>query len=129
MPRTDRAKVRETFETNFESQTGNSDDISKAAVEQHITRANLITDRVADAGVADQAELLRQIETLLAQHFLATQAPRAESQSGASRSLSYQGETGEGLMSTHYGQDAIGLDPTGTLSEIDGDSRDLIING
>jgi hypothetical protein len=129
MPRTDRQAVRETFEAEFTSQTGDSDDISQAAVEQHIERAARLVDRVADAGAADQPALLRDLETLLAQHFLATQAPRYESQSGAVRSGSYQGDTGEGLKSTHYGQDAISLDPTGTLDEVYGDSADLIVNG
>jgi len=129
MPRTSRAEVRETFEAEFESQTGDSDDISQAAVERHIERASRMVDRIADAGAADRPDLLRDIETLVAQHYLATQAPRYESQSGAVRSGSYQGETGQGFRATHYGQDAMTLDPTDTLVDAHEGSDDIIING
>jgi len=129
MPRTSRSRVRATFEDEFESQTGNPDHISPEAVDAHIKTATEMVDRIADAGAADEEALLRRIETLLAQHFLATQSPRYESQSGEVRSGQYEGETGEGLKSTRYGQDAIVLDPTGTLIESYGDSRDIIING
>jgi len=129
MPRTSPADVRETFEAEFEAETGDPDDISQAAVERHIERASRMVDRIADAGAADRPGLLRDIETLVAQHYLATQAPRYESQSGAVRSGSYQGETGEGFRATHYGQDAMTLDPTDTLVDAHEDSRDIILNG
>jgi len=129
MPRTDAVTIRQTFAADFSSQTGDDADISPAAVQQSIAKATQLTDRVADAGAADNGPLLTEIETLLAQHFLATSRPRAQSQSGPTRSISYQGETGEGLMATHYGQDAITLDPTGTLAEADGGSRDIIVSG
>jgi len=40
-----------------------------------------------------------------------------------------QGETGEGFRATHYGQDAMTLDPTDTLVDAHEDSRDIILNG
>jgi len=82
MPRTSPADVRETFEAEFEAETGDPDDISQAAVERHIERASRMVDRIADAGAADRPGLLRDIETLVAQHFLAAQHPRFDSQSG-----------------------------------------------
>jgi len=116
MARTDNQSVRATFDADFESQTGDSDDISAAAVTQWIDMANDIVDDIADADSSIGSSRLTNIETLVAQHFLATQAQRASSQSGSSRRIDYQGETGMGFDGTKYGQQAQTLDPTGTLS-------------
>jgi hypothetical protein len=116
MARTSKSDVKETFDAAFESETGDPDDISDDAVDQWIDIANHLVDDVAAADSSLSSSRLTDLETLVAQHFLATQAPRAESQSGGVRSISYQGETGMGFKATQYGQRALTLDPTGTLA-------------
>jgi len=107
MPRTDPTTVKNTFDTS----------LTDSAISDWITRASMRIDDVEDADPSIEDAKLKELETLVAQHLAASQDPRHESESGASRSVEFQGETGEGMKSTKYGQAALELDPTGTLGD------------
>jgi len=102
MTRTDPSTVLTTFDA----------DASDAEVNQWITQASLIVNDVESATAAED-ERLKQIETLLAQHFLCAQYPRFTDQSGGARSGSY----GEGRSDTAYLDRAKRLDPSGLVAE------------
>jgi len=116
MPRATKSEVKQTFDADFESETGDSDDISDASVDQWISIAEDKVDEIANADSSIESSKLTNIEILVAQHYLATQAQRVSSISGASRSADYQGDTGMGFEGTKYGQAALSLDPTGVLA-------------
>lgn len=73
------------------------------------------TDQTADA--------LREVETYLAAHFVSLRDRLVKSEAAGGVRFDYQGETGMGLDSSHYGQTAKLLDSSGVLKEIDGKTR------
>ena len=73
------------------------------------------TDQTADA--------LREVETYLAAHFVSLRDRLVKSEAAGGVRFDYQGETGMGLDSSHYGQTAKLLDVSGVLKEIDGKTR------
>ena len=73
------------------------------------------TDQTADA--------LREVETYLAAHFVSLRDRLVKSEAAGGVRFDYQGETGMGLDSSHYGQTAKLLDGSGVLKEIDGKTR------
>lgn len=92
-----------------------------------IKAANLLTSRVATCaaskGLTLSDEELAEIETWLAAHFY-TQSDRPYSSTMTDRAqASYQGKTGMGLDSSHYGQTAINLDVSFCLSQINKQRR------
>jgi hypothetical protein len=101
MARTSPSDVERTFDADLDSE----------ALADWIAMASDIADDVEadDPSIAD--DRLRRIERLVAQHFASAQSPRADSQSGASRSVQY----GEGRADGGYLQRAIMLDPTGAV--------------
>jgi hypothetical protein len=103
MPRTDPSAVLTTFDADADS----------VAVEQWITQASLLVDDVADESPHLTSDRLRQIETLVAQHFLSAQHPRFDSQSGASRDASFS----EGRSGSAYLDRAQRIDPTGVVAD------------
>jgi hypothetical protein len=65
-------------------------------------------------------EIRDDVVTRLAAHLVATGPERQISSAGESGgSVSFEGETGEGLKASTHGQIAITLDPTGVLSASD----------
>lgn len=78
---------------------------------------NYVTARLADKGLS--SDQLADIETWLAAHFLSTRDQRAaQEQIGQEYRVTYQGKTDMGLNATTYGQMAIALDTSGTLTKI-----------
>lgn len=73
------------------------------------------TDQTADA--------LREVETYLAAHFVSLRDRLVKSEAAGGVRFDYQGETGMGLDSSHFGQTAKLLDSSGVLKEIDGKTR------
>lgn len=106
MARTTNSDVSEILDTS----------LGTAALDAWIEIANTLVDDVAAADTSLTSTRLTQLETLVAAHLASTQDQRAASRSGASRSVTYQGETGMGFEATKYGQQALALDPTGTLA-------------
>lgn len=87
-----------------------------------VRAANLMVDRVAACAVARATPLttpeLAELETWLAAHFYSvSDRPYASTMTDRAQAT-YQGKTGMGLDSSHYGQTAMSLDPSGCLSAI-----------
>ena len=85
----------------------------------HIDTANLlITEHLASVGLSDR--MLQKIELYLAAHYVAL----TEEGGGLTRSKLGDGDDSfanvydQGLRSTRYGQNALALDTTGTLSRV-----------
>lgn len=95
-----------------------------------IDTASMMVDECAandDTG-SMTATRLEIVERWLAAHFYQMADPGYKSRNTAGASGSFNGETGQGLMSTRYGQQACILDLTGTLERrnkeaIDGSRR------
>jgi hypothetical protein len=92
-------------------------DTTLTDIDTFITTANLyVTDVLGDAGLSD--ERLEEIERYLTAHFLSLRDQRVQTEKVDVLSVTYQGKTGMYLESTQYGQMAIMLDTSGTLSKI-----------
>lgn len=92
-----------------------------------IEMANLLVDEeLASSGLSERR--LKLIESNLAAHFalLAAGGQIVFQAKGESRE-SYAGKYGEGLKSTRYGQAAISLDSTGSLSVLADANRKAIL--
>jgi hypothetical protein len=83
-----------------------------------IRPATLIVDEDLEPLGELSAARLKEIELYLAAHFYSVRDPKTQSES-AGVSVSYEGSSGVGLKRTRYGQQAIVLDSTGTLSSLD----------
>ena len=114
MPRADVDDVLATFDA----------DIKPSAVAQWLRQASYVVDDVAQASPRVEDDQLKDIEILVAQHFLAAQKPRFRSQEGPSRSGSY----GEGRGDTAYLDRAKRIDPTGKVAA-SVEQEDFIFNG
>ena len=63
------------------------------------------------------ADLKKEIQRWLSAHFLSMYDQRVSSEKTGDASYTYEGQTGMGLDSTRYGQQAKILDITGTLAD------------
>jgi hypothetical protein len=89
--------------------------LTDGQVNAMINTAHLvIEERLGDKRLS--ASLLGQIELWLAAHYVCMRDPRKKQVKVDDTSVTYQGETGMGLKATSYGQQAMDLDPTGTLA-------------
>lgn len=86
------------------------------ALETFITTANTLVDEVL-AGEHSET-LLKQIELYLAAHFYHITDPNYASQKIDESEHKYRSKIGFGLHLTHYGQQAMMLDISGKLTEI-----------
>jgi len=102
MPRTDGTKVKGIIETEVS-------DLSP-----FIDAANLtINEQIPVADVSD--DLLEEIETWLAAHYLTAYDPRTKKEQIGPVRVTYEGQSGEGLKGSRYGRRVLDLDPTGEL--------------
>ena len=104
--------------------------LDDAQVHWFINMANTMVDNNL-SGVGLDTATLTQIEALLSAHFLTLHSPRAASDSpNEGYSITYQGETGKGLESSIYGQNALALDHTGTLAQLstEGGKRQSVVS-
>lgn len=84
----------------------------------YITAANLlVTDLLGSSTLS--SDTLKEIERWLSAHFVAIRDPRRASEKAGSVGESYQYKLGLRLSVTTYGQQAILLDTTGTLADVD----------
>lgn len=105
MPRTHTALVKEIVTTSMVDLT------------PFITAANLIvTNKLSSSGLGTAT--LAEIERWLAAHFVACKERQPTSKRIGETEESYNWNTNTGLLRTTYGQAAIALDTTGTLSKI-----------
>lgn len=110
--RTSADKVREYLGSNY-------DTISTPKLLLQIRLANAFVNRVVTCAArkdythtSDELELL---EMLLACHFYTNQDKVAQSSSQGGASDSFQGQTGQGLESSDFGQSAILADTSGCV--------------
>lgn len=108
------------------ARTNNSDvttilatDLASAAVDAWIEVANEHVDEIAARDSSIDSTRLTKIEELLAAHLASTQDQRVASGARESARVTYQGETGQGITGTKYGQAAAQLDPTDYLRNLD----------
>lgn len=111
MARTTPTDVAAIFDTDLDTSSG-------GALEQWVNIANTVVDDIAAEDSSISSTRLTQIEKLLAAHYASAQDQRISNASRETASVDYQGETGMNLRGTKYGQQAIQLDPTGTLSSL-----------
>lgn len=65
------------------------------------------------------SDMLTEIELWLSAHFASIRDQRPSEESiGQEYRVKYQGQTGQGLQSTTYGQTALALDYTGSLANL-----------
>ena len=108
MPRNTNQELQDVFDTTLDSD----------ALDRWLSIAESVVDDIAAEDSSIGSPRLKDIEVLLAAHYASAQDPRIESTSRETASMSYKSETGMGLRETSYGQQAIQLDPTGTLSTL-----------
>lgn len=112
MPRTTTTAVQDVL-------TAGGDYNGTTALDPHITRANIIVNRVAqmeadDEVVSDEAALT-EMETYLACHFYCVSDRVYMSRSNNGASGSFAGQMGKYLEFTPYGQAALTFDFNGEL--------------
>ena len=83
-----------------------------------IETASHLVDRVAAADSTVSSTTLELIERYLSAHCYTFRDPRVTSERAGSVWASYQSAVSFGLKTSHYGQMAISLDPTGTLKAL-----------
>ncbi len=112
MSRTDSAAVCAVLDTSLDDDE----------VEPFINTANLVvTTYLATSGL--DADLLKEIETYLAAHFVTLRDVQAKQERADGVAFTYQGEWGSGLDSSSYGQTAQILDSTGILAQLSDENR------
>ncbi len=111
MARVTAADVQEIIEVSAEVLAATPD------LTPYITAANLmVTDLLGSSSLSDGT--LMEIERWMAAHFVAIRDPRRQQERAGSVSESYQYKLGLRLEVTTYGQQAILLDTTGTLADV-----------
>lgn len=106
MARTNVADVKNIIETA----------LTDPIIEAYVNSANVfVTGTLDGKGLSDA--VMEEIEKWIAAHMIASTRERMgkEEEAGGAR-IEYLGKYGEGLSSTPYGQMAIQLDTSGTLS-------------
>jgi hypothetical protein len=105
MARTNSTDVSEILDTSLDT----------GALEAYIEAASDVVDDVAGVDPSLSSSRLERIEKFFAAYLATAQDPRADSQSGESRSISYRGVEGGGNAS--YYETAVTLDPTGVIKD------------
>ena len=96
--------------------------LTDAQITAFITTANAMVYAYLDGkGLSDT--LLTHIETYVAAHLVTLRDRRSASESADGVSFAYEGDIGQGLDSSTYGQTAQTLDTTGTLGSLGADDR------
>ena len=96
-----------------------STDLSDPQLTAMVNAAGRMYDR-RTKGEAVPQDARDDVVTQLAAHLVASGPERQISSAGeGGGNVSFEGETGEGLSGTTYGQVAVTLDPTGALAGVD----------
>jgi hypothetical protein len=115
MPRTQPADVQDVLDTSLDD----------AALEAFIGVATEVVDDVADADPSIPESKLTKIERFYAAYLASAGDPRADSQSGSSRSISFRDVDGAGNAS--HLQVATTMDPTGIVRSAELPSASLSV--
>lgn len=99
----------------------------KTPLTSFLKSANVVVNAVVrcatSKGVTLLDEQLERIECALACHYYQRADPGFSSKSTGRNGASFQGQTGMMLQSTMYGQDALGMDPSGCLASMNNGGR------
>lgn len=87
-------------------------------VDPFVLAASILVDRIEEDSASPSGEVLTVIETWLAAHFYCIRLPRRESERAGDVWATYMSKVDLNLSVTHYGQQAMVLDPTGTLKAL-----------
>lgn len=92
--------------------------LDEDVIEGFINSANVfVTAALGTKGLS--TDLLKQIEMWLSAHMVVVTRERVYKEAGAGGAyVKYAGAWGEGLLGSTYGQMAVGLDTSGTLTNI-----------
>jgi hypothetical protein len=91
---------------------------SNITLDPFISAASILTDRVAAESNSPDDNVLQVIETWLAAHFYCVRNPRRSSERAGDVWATFMSKVDLNLQVTHYGQQAMMLDPTGVLKFI-----------
>jgi len=80
-----------------------------------IETASSFVDEIAASSAAPAAARLELIERYLSAHFYTLRDPRSEQERAGPVSVKFQSKVDLGFKTSHYGQMALSLDPTGIL--------------
>lgn len=102
-------------------------DLSDNVIEAYVNDANIfVNDTLLDKNLSEPT--LTSIEKWLSAHFIVSTRERIAKEEGAGGAyIKYTGVWGEGFSGTPYGQQAMVLDTSGTLSKIQQNKRDINI--
>ena len=97
-------------------------ELSDPIVESYISGAEaFVNENLGSTNLTEAT--LKEIERWLTAHLIAISRERqSKKESAGKASIEYAGDWGEGLKMTSFGQTAIALDSTGTLSNLSGKS-------
>lgn len=107
--------VRQIIETN----------LSDAEVEAFINSADIIVSKIYENDTMMTPALKAEVEKWLTAHLIAVSRERQidEISAGGAVSIKFQGNSGLGLESTLYGQNALLFDVSGKLSNLEKTSK------
>jgi len=86
-----------------------------------IPPANLLVTQALGSNTDISSALKTEIEKWLSAHFVAIRDPRIQQEKMGDATDTYRGTIGanaKGLEATYYGQQAIALDPTGSIANL-----------
>lgn len=83
-----------------------------------ISAASILVDRISEDSASPTEEVLTVIETWLSAHFYCVRNPRRSSERAGDVWATFMSKVDLNLQVTMYGQQAMMLDPTGTLKFI-----------
>jgi hypothetical protein len=99
----------------------------KTSLQAFMKSANVVVNAIVTCAAAKGATLsteqLERIEAHLACHYYQRADPGFSSKNTGRSAAAFHGQTGMMLQSTHYGQDAIGMDTSGCLSSFNNGGR------
>ena len=96
-------------------------DMDSCEVEAYIKTSSVFVEVHLESYNLDD-DLMEEMERWIAAHFIAATREQQleEGEAGTAKGI-FQGKSGMGLASTQYGQQAVMLDPTGTLAKLTSD--------
>ena len=103
-------------------------DIPDDRVEAFLKSASVMVDQALGKTTLLSEESKTEIEKFLTAHFIASTVTQqlAEAGGGVTR-VKFQGEFGQGLKSTAYGQAVLRMDTTGILAQTDKDEKQQLV--
>ena len=108
-------EVKKIIETDLED-----DDVTSYIESTYAFLDNVLSTKLTDGA------LLTRIHQWVTAHFLAsTREQQLSSAEAGSAKAKFQGMTGMRLESTHYGQNAMVMDTTGTLTDLNTDGQNV----